>query len=156
MWVLHLRSCKKMRNVLWLQQRYVLAGLSWVQGEPPGYTHCNTAPLPSTLAALAAPNLVLQSDMGIQAISKTPLFHFTPCQLLQHHFQPLGEASFNLWQTHLTAMETAFQLICKFFLPILHPTEEVTGLCFRCGVMGGCLKKLLLLLIKSPPSLDQE
>lgn len=49
-------------------------------------------------------------------------------------FQPLGEASPKLWQTHLPAMGTAFQLICKFFLSVLHPTGEVTGLGGRCGV----------------------
>lgn len=88
-WVLDLRSCRKMRNVLWLQQRFVLAGLPSEQGEPQGYTHCNTAPLPSTLAA---PNLVLQSDKGVQAISKTPLLHFIPCQLLHTSFPATGRS----------------------------------------------------------------
>lgn len=50
-------------------------------------------------------------------------------------FQPLGEASPNLWQAHLSAMGTTFQLICKFFLSVLHPTGKVTGLCVSCGGM---------------------
>lgn len=54
-------------------------------------------------------------------------------------FQQLGAGSPNLWQTHLSPMGTAFQLICKFFLSVLHPTEKVTGLCVRCGVRRGCL-----------------
>jgi len=36
-------------------------------------------------------------------------------------------------------MGTTFQLICKFFLSVLHPTGKVTGLCVRCGVMRSCL-----------------
>lgn len=72
-----------------------------------------------------------QQKLSLQIYS-SPVFTWTNSSHWEKPAQTSGKHI-------LSATGTTFQLICKFFLSVLHPTGKVTGLCVRYGVMRSCL-----------------